>query len=79
MQIAFFMTPVIWTPEQLGRGQALLPYNPFFDMLEIVRAPLLGTLPAEGIWLGAMLYSIALWVLAWSLFTRARGRIAFWI
>jgi hypothetical protein len=26
-----------------------------------------------------MLYSIALWVLAWSLFTRARGRIAFWI
>jgi lipopolysaccharide transport system permease protein len=79
MQIAFFMSPVIWMPEQLGRGQALLPFNPFFDMLEIVRAPLLGTLPAEGIWLGAMLYSIALWVLAWSLFTRARGRIAFWI
>jgi lipopolysaccharide transport system permease protein len=79
MQIAFFMSPVIWMPEQLGRGQALLPFNPFFDMLEIVRAPLLGTLPAEGIWLGAMLYSMALWVLAWSLFTRARGRIAFWI
>jgi lipopolysaccharide transport system permease protein len=79
MQIAFFMSPVIWMPEQLGRGQALLPFNPFFDMLEIVRAPLLGALPAEGIWLGAMLYSMALWVLAWSLFTRARGRIAFWI
>ena len=79
MQIAFFMSPVIWMPEQLGRGQALLPFNPFFDLLEIVRAPMLGTLPAEGIWLGAMLYSIVLWVLAWSLFTRARGRIAFWI
>jgi lipopolysaccharide transport system permease protein len=79
MQIAFFMSPVIWMPEQLGRGQALLPFNPFFDLLEIVRAPLLGTPPAEGIWLGAMLYSIVLWVLAWSLFTRARGRIAFWI
>ena len=29
MQIAFFMTPVIWTPEQLGRGQALLPLQSF--------------------------------------------------
>ena len=79
MQIAFFMTPVIWTPEQLGRGQALLPYNPFFDMLEIVRAPLLGTLPGVHVWLGAGLYSLVLWGLAWSLFSRARGRIAFWI
>jgi lipopolysaccharide transport system permease protein len=79
MQIAFFMTPVIWTPGQLGRGQALLPYNPFFDMLEIVRAPLLGTLPTVHVWLGAALYSLVLWGLAWSLFSRARGRIAFWI
>ncbi len=79
MQIAFFVTPVIWSPDQLGSGEALLPYNPFFDMLEIVRAPLLGTLPGVQIWLGAGLYSLVLWGLAWSLFSRARGRIAFWI
>jgi lipopolysaccharide transport system permease protein len=79
MQIAFFMTPVIWKPEQLGRGQALLWLNPFFDVLEIVRQPLLGVLPGADIWLGALLYSLVLWGLAWSMFTRARGRIAFWI
>ena len=79
MQIAFFITPILWKPEQLGRGQALLPFNPFFDLLEIVRAPLLGMLPGTDIWLGAVLYSLVLWGLAWSLFTRARGRIAFWI
>ena len=79
MQIAFFMTPVIWKPEQLGRGQALLWLNPFFDLLEIVRQPLLGTLPGADIWLGALLYSLVLWGLAWSMFARARGRIAFWI
>jgi len=79
MQIAFFVTPVIWQPEQLGGGQALLPYNPFFDLLEIVRAPLRGTLPGVDVWLGAGLYSLVLCGLAWGLFTRARGRIAFWI
>jgi lipopolysaccharide transport system permease protein len=79
MQIAFFVTPVIWKPEQLGKGQALLWLNPFFDLLEIVRQPLLGVLAGADIWLGALLYSLVLWGLAWSMFARARGRIAFWM
>jgi lipopolysaccharide transport system permease protein len=80
MQIAFFMTPVIWKPEQLGSRQALLWLNPFFDLLEIVRAPLLGAVPiVHHLWLGASVFSVVLWGLAWFLFTRARGRIAFWL
>jgi lipopolysaccharide transport system permease protein len=79
MQIAFFMSPVIWRPDQLGGGQALLPLNPFFDLLEIVRAPLLGMPFDANIWLGAGAYSVVLWGLAWGLFIRARGRITFWI
>jgi lipopolysaccharide transport system permease protein len=70
---------VLWQPSQLGRNQALLPLNPFFDLLDIVRAPLLGSVPGVEIWLGAGCYSLALGVLAWGLFVRARGRIAFWI
>ena len=42
MQIAFFLTPVIWKPDQLGTRADLLPLSPFFDLLDIVRAPLLG-------------------------------------
>jgi lipopolysaccharide transport system permease protein len=80
IQIAFFMTPVIWKPEQLGSGQALLWLNPFFDLLEIVRAPLLGAMPiVHHFWLGAGVFSVVLWVLAWGLFARVRGRIAFWL
>ncbi len=80
MQIAFFMTPVIWKPEQLGSAQALLWLNPFFDLLEIVRAPLLGAVPiVHHLWLGAGVFSVAIWALAWFLFARVRGRIAFWL
>jgi lipopolysaccharide transport system permease protein len=79
MQIAFFVTPIIWKPEQLGHGARLLPLNPFFDLLEILRAPLLGQLVAENVWLGAVLYSMLLCCIAWLFFVRARSRIAFWI
>lgn len=79
MQIAFFVTPVLWKPEQLGTGARLLPLNPFFDLLTVVRAPLLGSAAEANVWLGAILYSAVLLGLAWLFFTRARGRIAFWI
>jgi lipopolysaccharide transport system permease protein len=79
MQIAFFLSPVIWKPEQLKAHAVWLPFNPFFDMLEIVRAPLLGELPSPLVWLGALVYSGILCGLAWAFFLRARGRIAFWI
>lgn len=79
MQIAFFLTPVIWKPEQLGALEWTLPLNPFFDLIEIVRAPLLGQgLPVMA-WIGALLYSAALVGIAWAFFIRARGRVAFWL
>jgi lipopolysaccharide transport system permease protein len=79
MQIAFFLSPVIWKPEQLGALAIWLPLNPFYDMLEIVRAPLLGEVPSPFVWAGALGYSLVLCGLAWLFFIRARGRIAFWI
>lgn len=79
MMIAFFLTPVIWQPEQLGRHVVLLPFNPFYALLEIVRAPLLGHTPSANTWVAAVLYSAALCGVSWALFVRARGRVAFWV
>ena len=79
MQIAFFLSPVIWKPEQLGPKAVWLPFNPFYDMLEIVRSPLLGQAPSLLVWVAAVGYSSVLCVVAWLFFLRARGRIAFWI
>jgi lipopolysaccharide transport system permease protein len=81
MQIMFFVTPVIWKPEQLGaEGMAKLPLNPFYDMLEIVRGPLLDSgYVSPMTWLGAILFSVVLCSVSWAFFVRARGRVTFWI
>jgi lipopolysaccharide transport system permease protein len=79
MQIAFFMTPVIWKPEQLGPGARTLPLNPFYDLLEIVRGPILGTGITLETWIGAITYSVLLCSVSWAFFVRARGRVTFWV
>lgn len=80
MQMAFFVTPVIWRPELAGpTRQWLLPFNPFFSLLEVVRGPLLGEPPKGGVWLGAVIATLLLVLLGSWLFARTRARIAFWV
>ena len=79
LQIAFYITPVIWQPGQLGAHGWWLPINPFYDLLEIVRAPLLGMPVRPVLWWTSLAYSAALWLAAWWVFSRARGRLAFWV
>ncbi len=80
MQIAFFITPVIWKPTQLSPATIeKLALNPFFDLLEIVRGPILGTDIAPSTWAGAIGYSVVLCAISWAFFVRARSRITFWV
>jgi lipopolysaccharide transport system permease protein len=80
VQIMFFVTPVIWKPELVGpTGRMLLPFNPFFALLQIVRGPLLGETPPTSVYISAIIYSLALWAVTWLLFVRVRSRIAFWV
>lgn len=80
VQIAFFVSPIIWKPELLqGPAARLLWLNPFYTLLEIVRAPLLGAMPNLHVWASALVYSAVLWMAAWFLFARVRNRLAFWV
>ena len=79
MQIAFFLSAIIWKPEQIGAAARFLPLNPFFSLLDIARVPLLGGVAPAEVWIGALGYSAALCIVAWLLFARVRGRLAFWV
>lgn len=80
LQIAFFVSPIIWKPELLtGAGAEWLPFNPFYVLLEIVRAPLLGAVPSLATWAAALGFSLLLVGAAWMMFARVRNRLSFWV
>ena len=79
MLIAFYITPIVWDAAQLGAHGWWLPLNPFYALLDVVRAPILGKPLSPVLWGSALGYSLLLWLTSWAVFTRARGRLAFWV
>lgn len=78
-QVLFLITPIIWTPELLGSQSYLAQGNPFFHLIEIVRAPLLGTAPSVLTWMVTLAITAINGVVTACFFLRFRARIAYWI
>ena len=78
VQVAFFLTPIIWKPELLPDRAMVLALNPFFHLVEIVRAPLLGHAPSLVSWLSALGITLGGWLVAFVMYRRYRWRIAYW-
>ena len=79
MRIAWLGTPVIWMPALVPERGLFVRLNPFHHVLEVVRAPLLGTPPAAESWLVVGLVTVAGWAATLFLFARCRRRIAYWV
>jgi len=91
VRLAFFVTPILWDAsmlqqpvteaETLDRGAVVVAYvdfNPFYHLLEIVRAPLLGQLPSSHSWVFVAVLTLAIWCVAVPLFVRWRPRVVYW-
>jgi ABC-2 type transport system permease protein len=82
MRVMFLVTPIIWRIDMLPEGNTRLyiaTRNPFYHILEIGRAPMIGETATALNWyvsLGVMLVVI---VLAALMFVRARHRIHYWL
>jgi ABC-2 type transport system permease protein/lipopolysaccharide transport system permease protein len=79
VQIVFFVTPIFWKPELLQRRAFIVDLNPFYHLIEIVRAPLLGGLPSGTNYLAALLITMINLGVTGFFFTRFRPRIAYWV
>ena len=78
-QIVFLITPIIWMPGLLGQRSYLAEANPFFHLIEIIRAPLLGSAPSGHTVVVTVAITAANLFLATALFSQYRSRIAYWI
>jgi lipopolysaccharide transport system permease protein len=80
MQIAFFVTPIMWKPEQLtGERQFIVDGNPFATFIDLTRTPLLGGTIREGLWLQAILVTLIAMGVAFAVFAKFRARISYWL
>jgi lipopolysaccharide transport system permease protein len=79
VQLAFFLTPVLWRKEMLGGMQWAADANPLYHLIEVVRAPLLGhSFPAHS-WAIVLLITAVGFAVTLPFFARYRARIAYWV
>ncbi len=79
VQVMFFVTPVLWQKEMLGRNRWVADINPLFHFLEVVRGPILGRLPSLQDWVAVLCVTAVGWAATLALFSRFRGRVAYWL
>lgn len=79
VQVAFFLTPVMWPVEILKNLEWVATYNPLYHLIETVRAPILGgPIHVESwVWSGGFL--IIGFGFAQYLMRRFRNRVSYWL
>jgi lipopolysaccharide transport system permease protein len=79
LQICFFITPVIWPARTLANNQWVAMVNPFHHIIDLVRAPLLGTEPALASYAVVAAVTVCGFAAAHVFYGRFRSRIIYWL
>lgn len=79
VQILFYITPLMWWPRMLTKYQWVLAYNPFANLVELVRAPLLGGMVHPQSWLVGIGLAVVGWTLVFITSARTSRHVAYWI
>ncbi len=79
LQLSMFVTPVMWHAGMVGRHTWIVDYNPLYHFLEIVRAPLYGTLPSQTTWIAIAIITVLGWSGTMLVFAKYRSRIPYWV
>lgn len=80
VQLIFFFTPILWMKKVLSGGHSwVTDFNPFYHIVEIVRAPLLGTVPSPHLWLFLLSYVTVAAFLAVIFLKKFGHRVSYWL
>ncbi|MBY0565490.1 MAG: ABC transporter permease [Hyphomonadaceae bacterium] len=79
MQLMFFLTPILWVPHEAMSRPIIYEANPFYHLLEVVRAPMLGQMPTDMNWIVSVSTVAILGVLAVIVTALTRKQIFLWL
>lgn len=79
VQVAFFISPVVFKPSQLRVDHPVLVFNPFASMLEVMREPLLGQLPSTTSYLILLGLLVFGWLLSLAFAGKYSHRVVYWL
>lgn len=79
LQVLFFITPIFWAPDVLGKWKPFFELNPIFALIDVIRAPLLGEQVAATSWPSLLITTALGSIFAFWFFARFRSRIPYWI
>ena len=81
MQVIFYLTPVIWLPKLLTHrsGAFLLDFNPFYHLIELVRAPLLGHIPMASSYYIAIALGVLGVMFSTFMLSKYKYRVPYWV
>ncbi len=79
LQVAFFITPIMWLPEDEGLTRVVAQWNPFTYLVGWVREPLLGRAISGQDFLLFLAAVLILYPISIAIFIRFRRRLAYWL
>jgi len=81
VQVSFYITPLVWSADMIEHrfGKELLYINPFYSLITIVRAPLMGEFPSAANWLICVVMAVAGWVVALRVYGSRLKRVPYWL
>jgi len=80
LQVAMFVTPIFWSPQQLGaRLGNFVDFNVLYHFVDILRAPLLGRAPSLRTYVMVLACTVMGWFLTVMVYSRFRRRLAYWL
>ncbi|MEN3930565.1 ABC transporter permease [Microvirga sp. W0021] len=79
MQMLYFLTPVMWRPEQMTDAWYIVIFNPFAACLRIVSDPIHGIVPLNSVYYMVFATFAFLLVTTLLIFAHFRARIVYWL
>jgi len=75
----FLCTPIFWKIEMMPNRISLVSLNPVYNIIEMIRAPLLGAFPPLAVIIYFFIFLILLSASSFLIFVKFRKKIPYWI